>query len=403
MQGLIQNSVAGVLAAGASGGQSAVMEPSKTQPTAFSEILGGVAEEPWAPVDALVSTPDLDNNFELIGFTGQERTDSGGVFPLEGQELSTMMMETISNSDQQQDNVVQGFIETSEHVAQLDMTAMSEQQALINLAQVQAPSEVQTAYSAMLNGGVQQQQIRNSLNQSDVIEDKRTDRTAPLIGEASLLSENELFSTPNSAKLVDALLRIGEPSVSHEKLITNESGLSVQSLSALRSGVGEPTSPLGVMNSLNIDKAVALTEIKTPMNNSEWKADLGERVAWMANNKISAAEIKINPSHLGPIDIKVSVNNEQQATVSMIASHGATREALEAAIPRLRDILSDAGLQLADADVNSQHPEQGEHQASEGADAMNGAQQKEPSEVASNEIHITPISSIQNTGIDIFA
>jgi len=153
-----------------------------------------------------------------------------------------------------------------------------------------------------------------------------------------------------------------------------------------------------------LDKTGILAEIKTPINHPEWKADLGERVAWMANNKISTAEIKINPAHLGPIEIKISVSNEQ-ATVSMIASHGATRDALEAAIPRLRDLLSDSGLQLTDADVHSENSdsEQSEHQTSERADAMSGAQQDEESDMAANEVRITPISSIQNTGVDIFA
>jgi len=406
MQGPIQNSVTGVLAIGVSGNQSSIMESSETQSftqvTSFSKVLGSVAEESLAPVDALVSTIGLDND---LSFSGQQLTDSGEVFPLEGQALPTVMREAISNSvqllDQQRNEAVQDFVETSEHAVEVDM------QALINSAQIltQEKNEMRTVYSAGLNsalqGEIQQQQIRNSLNQPAVSEENRANATTPLIGEASLLPENELFSTSNSAKLVDGLLRAGEVSGSNAKIISNESALLVQSLSASRTGTGESGFSLGIINSQStIDKAGVLTEIKTPINNPEWKSDLGERVAWMANNKISAAEIKINPAHLGPIEIKVSVNSEQQATVSMIASHGATREALEAAMPRLRDILSDAGLQLADADVTS---EQGEHQTGEHTEAMNEMQQNDQVDLTTNEIHVTPISSIQNTGVDIFA
>ncbi len=404
MQGSIQNSVAGVLTIGVSESPSSVMKPSEIQPltqaTSFSKVLGSVAKEPLAPADALVSTGDLDNNLELISFTEQNPANNGEIFPLEGQELPSVLMGTISNPAQrlaqQRGDAVQEVVKTSEQAVELDITA------LINSGQVllaQEKNEMRSAYSAGLNGalqgGVQQQQIRNSLNQSGVIEENRANATAPLMGETSL------FSTPNSAKLVDGLLRVGEVSVSDAKIISNESALLVQSLSASRTGSGEPISSLGIINSQNIiDKAGVLTEIKTPVNNPEWKADLGERVAWMASNKIPTAEIKINPSHLGPIEIKVSVNNEQQATVSMIASHGATREALEAAIPRLREILSDAGLQLADADVNS---EQGEGQENERTDARNERQQNDQSDAATNEIHVTPINSIQQTGVDIFA
>ncbi|VAW85626.1 hypothetical protein MNBD_GAMMA16-35 [hydrothermal vent metagenome] len=413
MQGSIQNSVTSVLAINAPESRTAITETSNTtaytKPTSFSEMLGSATEKPLTPMDALVSTIDLSNDFEAAGFTGQLLTDNGEVFPLDGQKLP-VIMEAIPNfsqlSSQQQNETAQGFAETSTDAVQLDMQMMSEQQALTYSGQALAQeklNEVRTVYSSALNGALQggtQQQLRNFLNQSGDGGEIRSGTTAPFTGEGSLFSENELLSTPNSAKLVDGLLRIGEPSIGNAKLITNESALLVQS-----SGFGEPISSQGIMNPQNIlDKTGILAEIKTPVNHPEWKADLGERVAWMANNKIPTAEIKINPVHLGPIEIKVSVSNEQ-ATVSMIASHGATREALEAAIPRLRDILSDSGLQLADADVNSQHPdsEQSEHQASEHADTMNGAQQNEQSDIATNEIHITPISSMQNTGVDIFA
>jgi len=253
MQGPIQNSITGVLAIAAPENRAAITETSEIQPftqsNSFSEILGSAAEKPLTPMNVLVSPTDLNNGLEPAGFTGQLLIDNGEVFPLEGQKLP-VIVEAIPNSAQlpneQQNEAVQGSSGTSTASVQLDMQVISEQQALINsgltLAQEKS-NDVRTAYASALNGtlqgGVQQQQIRNSLNQAGVHGERHSDTTAPLLGEASLLSENKLFSMPNSAKIVDGLLRVGEFSASNEKLITNEPALFVQSLSISRAGFGE--------------------------------------------------------------------------------------------------------------------------------------------------------------------
>ena len=58
---------------------------------------------------------------------------------------------------------------------------------------------------------------------------------------------------------------------------------------------------------------------------------MAERVVWMTNANIQEAEIQLNPRELGPIGIKVTVQNEQ-ASVSFVAQHATTREALEQAL-----------------------------------------------------------------------
>ncbi len=83
---------------------------------------------------------------------------------------------------------------------------------------------------------------------------------------------------------------------------------------------------------------------------SAWSQALGERVLWMAGRDMQQAEVRLNPPQLGPVEIRVRVHNDQ-ASVSFVAQHPFTREALETSIPRLREMLGDANINLADVDV----------------------------------------------------
>ena len=93
--------------------------------------------------------------------------------------------------------------------------------------------------------------------------------------------------------------------------------------------------------------------LDTPVNSPKWANDFGQKVQWMVNQSVSGAQIRLNPQHLGPIEVRVQVQNDQ-ATISFTAQHGATREAIDSALPRLREMLSDQQVALLDVNV-SQH------------------------------------------------
>lgn len=101
----------------------------------------------------------------------------------------------------------------------------------------------------------------------------------------------------------------------------------------------------------NLDKPSLLLE--TPMSNARWGQDFNQRVQWMLNQAVSGAEIRLNPQHMGPIEVRVLMQNDQ-ATIAFSAQHGATREAIDAALPKLRELLSEQNVNVVDVDV-SQH------------------------------------------------
>lgn len=90
--------------------------------------------------------------------------------------------------------------------------------------------------------------------------------------------------------------------------------------------------------------------ITLPTGEKGWDSMLGNRVVWMVGNQLQQASLQITPRHLGPIDIQVSIQNDQ-ASVSFLASNAAVKEAIEAAIPRLREMFADNNVQLTGVDV----------------------------------------------------
>jgi hypothetical protein len=111
------------------------------------------------------------------------------------------------------------------------------------------------------------------------------------------------------------------------------------------------------------------TGIDVPVLDDAWGDALNERVLWMAGKSIQKAEIRLNPADLGPIRVEISVTDDA-AKVSFSAQNAMTREAIESALPRLREMLSENGLSLANTDVSDTGGQQ-EQNASE-HDALHG-------------------------------
>lgn len=103
--------------------------------------------------------------------------------------------------------------------------------------------------------------------------------------------------------------------------------------------------------------------IQTPVSRPEWGHELGQRVLWMTAGQGSQhAELKLNPPQLGPLEVRVVVRNDE-VSVFFNANHAVTREALEQALPRLREMLGANGIPLAEANVSGGRDEGGERAA----------------------------------------
>jgi len=97
------------------------------------------------------------------------------------------------------------------------------------------------------------------------------------------------------------------------------------------------------------------TLIDLPITHSEWPTTLGHSLIWAVGEGMQKVEISVSPQDMGPINVHIRIENDK-TDVRFTAMHAVTRDALEASIPRLRDLFSQQGLNLSQAQVFSQTP-----------------------------------------------
>lgn len=97
-----------------------------------------------------------------------------------------------------------------------------------------------------------------------------------------------------------------------------------------------------------------------------WNQALGERVLWLVSHDVQRAELTLNPPELGALRVRVTLAG-QAASVAFASEHAPVREAVEAALPQLRQILAERGLSLDHVHVSAQ--ESGQRWTQRGSDS----------------------------------
>ena len=97
---------------------------------------------------------------------------------------------------------------------------------------------------------------------------------------------------------------------------------------------------------------VVQTGMPVALGSPQWSQAVGDKVLWLAAQNVSAAEIRLDPPELGPLQVKVSVSPDQQASVTFSSPHPAVREVLDQQLNRLREMFSEQGLNLVNVDVS---------------------------------------------------
>ena len=101
---------------------------------------------------------------------------------------------------------------------------------------------------------------------------------------------------------------------------------------------------------------------------SEFVDELGARVQVMLRDGVRKAHIQLQPAELGRLQVMISMEGDQ-ARVAFLADAGATRDAIEQSLPRLREMLEQNGLQLAQSDLGQRGFQREESRPDGAADA----------------------------------
>jgi flagellar hook-length control protein FliK len=103
------------------------------------------------------------------------------------------------------------------------------------------------------------------------------------------------------------------------------------------------------------DTRPAETTIAAPLGSNAWPDEFSQKVTWISNQQNQVAELHLNPPDLGPMSVILTVADNQASAV-FSSPHSAVREAIENAMPKLRESLAENGIMLGNATVNDQAP-----------------------------------------------
>nr|WP_323054985.1 flagellar hook-length control protein FliK [Dechloromonas sp. A34] len=112
--------------------------------------------------------------------------------------------------------------------------------------------------------------------------------------------------------------------------------------------------------------------IAAHLNENAWPKQFGDKVVWMAKNDQQSAQININPPQLGPIQITLNLSGDQ-ATLAFASPHAEVRQAIESALPQLKEMLSSAGINLGQSNVGANLSQQNQEHAFQGANGNRSA------------------------------
>jgi len=109
---------------------------------------------------------------------------------------------------------------------------------------------------------------------------------------------------------------------------------------------------LASVNTLPNHETVPLS-IATPIRDQSWASEFGQKIVWLAANDKQTALITLNPPKMGPIEVSLNLD-KGNAIVSFASASGETRDAIDSALPRLRDMFASAGIALGQANVSAE-------------------------------------------------
>ncbi|MGB5145940.1 MAG: flagellar hook-length control protein FliK [Porticoccaceae bacterium] len=156
----------------------------------------------------------------------------------------------------------------------------------------------------------------------------------------------------NSLLLTANAIRPGETHKTTEPRDPSLLPALTPAMGGLRSGDAASATPAA-------SQATDAGSLDPPVGQPGWGRELGSRVLWLAKDNQQHAELRLNPPHLGPLEVRISLQPDQGASLSFLSSHSAVRDAVAGALPQLREMLADGGFNLLGVNV-SHHSAGGE-------------------------------------------
>ena len=170
------------------------------------------------------------------------------------------------------------------------------------------------------------------------------------IQEVSHPIKSNTLNVDSKASPADSLSNM---EVAVEEVFSEKKALETKTQNILREPANSPST---TSNNHRVQIPVSIHFSKP-----EWSGMVADRTALMFAQNISTADLQLDPPELGPLQVKVSVNQDQ-ASVIFTATNPVVRDSVDQGITRLRELLSQQGLDLVNVDVSSQQQSSSQQQ-----------------------------------------
>ena len=170
--------------------------------------------------------------------------------------------------------------------------------------------------------------------------DLETGKTANIAADEKILPQST-FNDKNTRSFSQML---NQESAISSSPNTSGTSSSVSVLSAINSAT--PNAPPTEQN-LRLEPRVG-----TPA----WDGALAQKVTWMSNQQMQVAQLQLNPPDLGPMEVTLTLGTgpDAETRIEFTSPHLAVREALQSALPQLREMMEGSGITLGSTTVSAE-------------------------------------------------
>jgi len=276
---------------------------------------------------------------------------------------------------------------------------------IVDESLVDSPSDLDSidGITAQMNIEMKKTVLANGISLAPVIDANAKNKAATVglqgfidketfnegISNKGLLSESEsesenvnsmTLSNEKNGSFFDTLLS-GKPNTSNSTLVATGNMLADTTQESLMAAqeVADDTAKTTLASKLGSSDIVMSPmngRVQVPVNitfgQPQWANAIADRTAMLASQNISFAELQLDPPELGPLTVKIHINQDQ-AAVNFVAHSPLVKESLEQNSQRLKDMFNEQGLNLADVDVSERQSgdqENGESGEQDNIDAL---------------------------------
>ncbi len=232
---------------------------------------------------------------------------------------------------------------------------------------------------AVMPSGAQQQSVKtNIIAGINEFQQQVQQGREPGIDLSAIVADAAKEAAVNTDVIASMTARVDSQASQFLNLMTQTQSSAHQAFASM---VGQPDAVMQENSQLRAEASKSQQQFEgfdkaVNIHKPEGQQQLNEKIRWMVNARNTMAEIRLDPPELGSMQVRVNVAGDA-ASVSFVVQSQQAKEALADAMPKLRDMLSEQGIELGDAQVrkdNSSGNENGQ-QLAEGKDSgsRNGA------------------------------